>query len=69
MGCLPVIERNANWTFQPIATTATTVQGTCLPGFTGSPTRQCLTTGEWGAIQNPCSGAGRTRRRYASLAG
>ena len=30
------------------------VAGTCPPGFTGEPLRQCTVSGTWSAIENPC---------------
>jgi len=57
VGCLPV-ERdgNAQWPLQTINDTAVTVSGTCLAGYAGTPTRQCLPGGQWGPVQNPCRG-------------
>ena len=33
---------------------STSVPGTCLAGYTGSPTRSCGTSGLWGAVSDAC---------------
>ena len=33
----------------------TVAVGTCLPGFSGTPSRECTAGGTWGAISNPCT--------------
>lgn len=35
-------------------TTVTDVSGTCLEGYTGSPTRDCSGEGLWQTVNNPC---------------
>ena len=45
----------SNNTVWPGNTLSNTVAvGTCQPGFSGSPSRECTGAGDWGAISNPC---------------
>jgi len=49
--CSGITENNSTWA----ATNAlSTAYGTCVLGFSGTPSRTCSVTGTWGAIQNPC---------------
>ena len=50
--CPAVTEQNANW-----VTKASTegLNGDCVSGYTGSPSRTCMVDGSWGPISNPCS--------------
>ena len=50
--CSGVSEDNASW---PSANSLTTASGTCVPGYTGSPTRPCSAAGTYGAISNRCT--------------
>ena len=43
---------NANFAVTDSLTTAT---GTCLGGYSGSPTSACTASGTWGAVSNPCT--------------
>ena len=46
---------NAYW---PATDTESEAPGTCAPGYTGSPLRACLITGEWSnTITSPCARA------------
>ena len=45
-------ENNANWAATDSLTLAT---GTCIPGYSGSPTRACNADGSFGDIINPCT--------------
>jgi hypothetical protein len=54
-GACPALtnDNNANWA---AGTTGASTTGTCVAGYTGSPSRPCLGTGAWGTtISNPCT--------------
>jgi hypothetical protein len=48
--CPNVTESGADWA----GLGATTVVSSCAVGYTGTPSRDCLSEGVWGPIQNPC---------------
>ena len=51
--CPAATNNNAVW---PGNTPSNTVAvGTCQPGFSGTPSRECTAAGEWGVISNPCA--------------
>ena len=49
--CASTTEGNANWATTSAGTQAS---GSCLSGYTGSPTRSCTTGGVWGSIVSSC---------------
>ena len=50
--CMAGVAGDASWPATPSDTTAT---GVCDPGWTGSPTRVCGATGNWGTVTNACT--------------
>ena len=50
--CAAKTEDNANWAATDSLNLAT---GTCIPGYSGSPTRACNADGSFGDIINPCT--------------
>ena len=44
---------NSDWTESNAGTLD--VSGTCTLGYSGTPKRDCLLSGEWGDIRSPCS--------------
>jgi len=51
VGCNTRLESNANWVESTVS--ATSYTGTCVEGYTGTPTRLCTAEG-WGPITNGC---------------
>ena len=51
VACANVTAGNATW---PLAALGTTVQGACLPGFAGQPSRYCAFSGVFGPVSSPC---------------
>ena len=49
--CSAILDGSANW---PHANAQNQVNGRCVSGYSGSPSRTCLGCGEWGPISNPC---------------
>ena len=43
------------WADWPAALSGTTSTGTCIPGYAGTPTRQCNLDGSWGAVTSACT--------------
>ena len=61
--CAATEEGNADWALTNSLTLAT---GTCVPGYSGSPTRPCNADGSFGDIINPCTRTlGRSFVRFA----
>ena len=61
---ITVADGNATWPASSVS--VTTIQGTCLPGYIGTPTRLCSGTttspGVWGAVITGCTGTTATGR-------
>ena len=51
VACADVTEGNATW---PLAALGSTVQGVCLSGFAGQPSRYCAFSGVYGPISTAC---------------
>jgi hypothetical protein len=49
--CAAVTEAQATW---PLTLSGVSVDGTCVPGWFGNPTRVCQLTGVFDVIQNAC---------------
>ncbi len=55
--CASLVEGNANWPANAQTTVfagTSSVSGSCLPGYSGQPTRPCNLDGTWGAITQAC---------------
>ena len=54
--CAAQLYSNANW---PANTLSNTVaSGTCVAGYTGTPSRECLASGQWSTtVSNACTRA------------
>ena len=50
--CGATTESFATW---PVGNSGTNVDGACIAGYGGSPTRACSLTGVYGSISNPCT--------------
>ena len=64
--CPAITVNDGNATWPASSVSATNVQGTCLPGYIGTPTRLCSGTttspGVWGPVITGCTGTAVARR-------